>query len=163
MSFPSNAQLRDRLDHFDDMTQSTRLVYQNNLRRWFKMVQGNLVEAMTVGPYELVERLRNEPASHNTRKSLAQCLLKLNTVFALVPGGDTSSFCTAFVPYFDLLKVESQDETARRVQAEADAVPTWDEYLAKVDAQWGTASKQYLVATLYQELSARDDFAGAPS
>jgi hypothetical protein len=39
-------------------------------------------------------------------------------------------------------------------------VPTWSNYLIKTERFFGKNSKQYLVASLYNVLSVRDDFAG---
>lgn len=57
---------------------------------------------------------------------------------------------------YNVMKVESGDQLRERMATEV--VPSWDEYLTKVKAEFGSSSREYLLAKLYQAIPSRDDF-----
>lgn len=93
----------------------------------------------------------------NTKKGYVQSILFVIDKFN-IPILD--SIKKKYNEWFDVLKIESSEQTQDRKTSPEHAVISFDEYLSKVKSQYGEYSKQFLVASLYNESTLRDNFSG---
>jgi hypothetical protein len=90
--------------------------------------------------------------SLNSKKSMYQTVLKLNTVLGLgIPPKDLDKYKTVFEEY----KVDSHLQSKER--AETEEVMDFDEYLEQIAEDYDVGSKEYLIASLYQLHGFRDN------
>ena len=57
---------------------------------------------------------------------------------------------------FNTLKIKSNDETKEK--QETDIIESFDKYLEKIKSTFGPLSKEYVLSSLYKEVTLRDDF-----
>ena len=95
--------------------------------------------------------------SINTIKGYVQSILFCIDTFK-IPILD--SIKKKYSEWFDILKIESSEQTQDRKINPDHAVISFDEYLSRIKSQYGEYSKQFLVASLYNEATLRDNFSG---
>ena len=93
----------------------------------------------------------------NSKKAFVQAILYCVDKFKIPL---TPPVKQKFVDYFNELKIDSKDITNDRKINPTHAVIPFTEYLAKIEAKFGEDSKQNLIARLYNEMTARDNFSG---
>ena len=91
----------------------------------------------------------------NSKKAFVQAILYCVDKFNIPL---TPPVKQKFVDYFNELKIDSKDITNDRKINPTHAVIPFTEYLAKIEAKFGEDSKQNLIARIYNEVTARDNF-----
>ena len=99
----------------------------------------------------------NKSYAVNTRKGFVQSILYCVDKFKIPL---TPPVKQKFVDYFNELKIDSKDITNDRKINPTHAVITYTDYMAKIEAKFGEDSKQNLIARIYNEVTARDNFGG---
>ena len=89
----------------------------------------------------------------NTKKSIFQAIIR--TITQLNLPVSQNQFQT-YLLEFEALKLDSIEEN--RKKQEQEPVISFKAYLVKVKEHFGTAGKEWLMASLYNELTLRDDF-----
>ena len=139
--------LRAKLTELD-LKPNSKKAYLASLKRLEKLFPDMTVK--TAKP--MIEAIDKSDYSIATKKIMVQTLLVMITKFELkVPVKSIEDFRH----YLNVLKIKSEDETKQKMD---ESVPTWSDYLAKLKAEYGTSSKEFLLASLYKELTVRDDF-----
>ena len=93
------------------------------------------------------------PYAINTKKSLIQMILYLIDNLHLPI---TKAIKANYISQFDIYKISSNDEN--REKQDSAPIYTFKEYLAKVKTEFGAYSKIFVLASLYNEITLRDDF-----
>lgn len=90
-----------------------------------------------------------EPYATNSRKADFQCILYLI---------DSCGLAVKKQPYFDKFqeyKIESSDDRDEKAK---EIIPTFKDYLGKVATTYGKDSKLFLIGSLYDAFTIRDDY-----
>lgn len=95
------------------------------------------------------------PYSTNSKKGLVQSILFTIDKFNIPMNAETRKL---YNNYFEELKIASSNLTKFRQSNPEFAVMLFPDYLSKMLEQYGEDSKQYLIARLYSEVPARDNF-----
>jgi hypothetical protein len=143
----SGSGLKEKLEALD-LKQNTKKTYLASLHRL-----ETLFPDMTVKSAKpMIDAIDKSDYSTSTKRVMMQTLLYMITKFQLkVPEGSVEAFKT----YLNVLKLKGNDELEVKMK---ETVLPWSEYLAKVKSEYGSNSKEYLLASLYKELTLRDDF-----
>ena len=93
--------------------------------------------------------------SLNTKKGLFQIIVWLidNLQIPL-----TAFKIKIYKKKFEEYKIKSTDLTEEKITNELDSVIPYKEYINKIKTKFGEDSKEFLLASLYNELTVRDDF-----
>ena len=102
---------------------------------------------------ELVEKIKATEYANNTKLGMIQICLFMITKFNIVVNKKSIQLLTQ---YYNERRLEASNTVATKCNTEE--VPTWTEYISKVKKEYGENSKMYLIASLYRELTLRDDF-----
>ena len=102
---------------------------------------------------ELVEKIKATEYSNNTKLGMIQICLFMITKFKILVNKKSVQLLTQ---YYNERRLEASINVATKIQTEE--VITWIEYISKVKKEYGENSKMYLIASLYRELTLRDDF-----
>lgn len=132
---------------------NTKAKYEGDLKRLLGLATKPLIQHFRDGK-GLVELIKGAEYALNTRKSLIQVVLFMITNLRLTinkPSVQALKF------YFELIKSQSREEAEKKT--EDVQIPTWDEYMHKVRVIYGELSKPWMIATLYQAHTLRDDYA----
>jgi hypothetical protein len=143
----SGSGLREKLSELN-LKPNTLKTYLSSLQRL-----ETIFPDMTVkNAKPMISAIDKSDYSTATKRVLMQTLLFMITKFDLsVPSGSVEDF----KHYLNVLKLKGNDELQIKMD---ESVLPWADYLSKVRAEYGTNSKQFLIASLYKELTLRDDF-----
>tara|TARA_R110002153_G_scaffold56752_2_gene156523 strand:- start:2481 stop:3560 length:1080 start_codon:yes stop_codon:yes gene_type:complete len=134
---------------------STRKTHISAMNRIFSIVES--FKDLNKNFKAFVNTLENEKEySTNTIKSTVSSLLSIIDKYKIEI--INSKNMKALVNLYNKYILMANDE--QHVKNESVSVPTWSKYLIKTERFFGKNSKQYLIASLYNVLSVRDDFAG---
>lgn len=146
-----NTDLLDKLNGLE-LNPNTAKKYKYDLKKVFELIgNANLIDYIREGK-TLVQLIRDKDCPINTKRGLVQICLFLVTKFNIKVNKKALDLLTNF---FDELKLISAEETEKKQNEE---VPDWAEYLEKIKSKFGENSKMFLLATLYHEVTLRDDF-----
>lgn len=139
---------------------STQNTYLNDIKRFFKVSNClNLKECFRT-PQKIIDAILNSEYSINTKKQTLQIIVILIDglkVFELikVSKNNAKKVSDLFQYHFAEHKEHSNDLNEERAQME---IPTFKQYLTKVETEYGLNSKEYLIILLYSVLTLRDNF-----
>jgi len=138
-------------------TDGTLKKYKEDLNRFVKITGCDDVSEC-LKKYSLIindihngEKNNGEPYSTNSLKSVYQAILFIIDNFPL-PDVNKQPYDKEY----NILILQSNDENAEKKENEE--VLPFKAYLEKAKEKWGENSKIYLIASLYYELTVRDDF-----
>lgn len=129
--------------------------YSDDIKRVMKMLQCDDLNTCLSNPSAVIQKINDakmrngDPYSINTKKSAYQSILFVIDQLKLKVDKKK------YIEQFEILKVESQEQTVHRVEEEP--IPLWKDYLRKCRAIFGIDSKEYLIARFYDEFTVRDD------
>ena len=130
--------------------------YKEDLKRFVTITGCDDISECLKKSHLIIPEINNskkkngEPYSTNTLKSVYQSIL-----FII----DNLHLDIDKKPYekeYEIAILQSNDENAEKKETEE--VLPFKVYLEKAKAKWGETSKMYLIASLYDELTVRDDF-----
>lgn len=133
--------------YIDDLSTIVRLLDTNNLNNALKKSK------------DIIKKLKSfksnkgSPYSINSLKGFIQAILFLISNYDL---GISDKEIKTYTDYFDELKLSSSINVTKK-QEEEEEVILFDEYLDLVKEHFGELSKEYLVASVYNEVTCRDD------
>ena len=163
-SLPSNANIVQQLKHTlkEKAQKSTASIkkYVNDIKTFINVTDCEQLEKCLKNPDEVLERLDNAPKkrssdtySTNSKKGFIQSVLVAITDLNLkVP----KKALEKYQDYFEKLKIESINENEKKQGSSK--VEDFGTYLNMVKDKFGETSKEYLLASLYDEATLRDDF-----
>ena len=125
--------------------------YLDDLKRLSKMIGKDfqLSNPEVINVIKDAKRKSGEPYSLNTLKSIFQVILVLSDAMKL----DIDK--KPYKEQYEIYKIKSFDQTVEQVEEQA--IPLWKDYLKVCRAKYGMASREYLLARFYDELTVRDD------
>ena len=143
-----------------DVPKDTTKLYIDNAKRLSTIL--NITDFMTAfhNASDVIEKINNATKttgdkglySINSKKAMYQSIMKLNDIASLnIPKEDYDQY----LKQFDILKLDSKKQT--KVRTEDEKVMDFDEYLDIVKNHFGSESKEYLIAELYNFRGFRDD------
>jgi hypothetical protein len=135
------------------MNPNTKLKYIADFKRLLQAINNqDIVLNMKKGK-ELIGKISSTTYSSNTKRGLVQCCLFMITNLKLIVNKKS---ITEMKTYFDTLKVVADEEND--VKMENEVIPTWSCLLESLKIKFGEISKIYVLASLYKELTLRDDY-----
>ena len=135
------------------LNSNTLRTYRCSLTRVLQVVEcRDLISVMKNGT-ELVQCIHDSGYGSSSQRGMVQVCLFIVRRFNLVVNKPSLD---KMVAYFEELKRVTMDEVESRQRTEC--VLPWSEYLCKVDAHFGKASKMGVLARLYCECTNRDDY-----
>lgn len=136
------------------MNPNTKIKYIADFKRLLQAIKNeDIVSNMKKGK-ELVGKISSTTYSSNTKRGLVQCCLFMITNLKLIVN---KMSITEMKKYFDTLKVVADEEND--VKIENEVIPTWSCLLESLKIKFGgETSKIYVLASLYKELTLRDDY-----
>jgi len=130
--------------------------YKQDLKRLISITGCNDIAKCLKKSKEIIEYVNHgtkkngELYSTNTVKSLYQSIL------FLIDKLDLKINKKPYTDQFEIYKIKSADENEKK--KEEIIVPTFKTYLENVKNKFGENSKMFLIASLYNELTVRDDY-----
>jgi len=138
------------------LTHFTLQKYIQDLKRLLLITQSeDIIKDLTNKPDLIIQQIKNfkkngKPYSSNTQKALFQFILvlaeKLKLPFNKQP----------YNQQFEISKIKSSDQNITNKTGKQ--IITFKEYLEDIKEQLGENSKMYLLVSMYNELTIRDDF-----
>jgi len=131
--------------------------YKEDLNRFVKITGCDDISECLKKTNLIIKDINNskkkngEPYSTNTLKSVYQSIL---FVIDNIPLPDVNK--QPYEKEYNVFILQSNDENAEKKENEE--VLPFKTYLEKAKEKWGENSKMYLIASLYDELTVRDDF-----
>lgn len=143
-----------------DINENTKKKYKQDLQRLMTLTNcnDNIIKCFREHK-KLIETINTstkpngESYAINTKKSLFQMILYLIDNLHLPI---TKTIKEHYKKQFEIYKISSSDETAKK-QANTTIIP-FDDYLEKIKDKFGVNSKEYVLSSLYKEVTLRDDF-----
>lgn len=148
----SNDELYERLIAIE-MTPATKKKYLADFKRLVETLKNEPIINHIRQGQSLIDAINTSIYSTNTKKGLIQCVLYLITKLELTVNKKAHDLLTS---YFELLKQIGLEE--HKEKTETETVLTWKSYMDKIRSEFGADSKMYLIASLYQYLTIRDDY-----
>lgn len=137
-------------------TDLTLKKYKEDLKRFFKITGCNDISECLQKYNLIIKEVNNSkmkngiPYANNTIKSIYQSILFVIDNFHLDVNKDP------YLHEYEIKILESNDDNAEKKENET--VLPFKVYLEKAKEKWGVDSKMYLIASMYDELTVRDDF-----
>ena len=100
-------------------------------------------------------QINGEPYSVATKSGFIYVVIHLITKMEIPM---TKTVFKKYTDYYTELKIQEQDKARARKTDPAFAVLPYTTYMERIEKQFGKNSKQFLVASLYNEVVARDNF-----
>ena len=100
---------------------------------------------------------KGEPYSLNSIKSFIQCIVKLITILNIPV---SEALKQKYVILFQQYNAKSNKQTEDRQEDPEFAVMPYSEYMGKIKQLFKDGSKEYLIASLYNEVTCRDNYGG---
>jgi len=98
-----------------------------------------------------------EPYALNSKKSFAQCIVKLITILDIPVSAELKQ---KYVILMQEYSTESNQQTEDRKSDPEFAVIPYSQFMAKIKTVFKANSKEYLLASLYNEVTCRDNYGG---
>jgi hypothetical protein len=130
--------------------------YKDDLKRFVSITGCQDISKCLKKSNQIIKEINNskkkngETYSNNTIKGIYQSILFIIDNLKLDVNKDP------YLHEFEIRKIQSTDDNKDRIENEV--VLPFKEYLTKVKDTFGENSKMYLIASLYDELTVRDDF-----
>ena len=144
----------------DKLPEQDRAQYGSQLKTMFQILNNTKTFLVTIKNAQRVVDLLSkatkpsgEPYSVNSRKAYLQSLLKVITQLNLPV---TTKSAQIYGTHFEIYRLDSSD-IGKQKQATLSLI-TFDKYLKLIGDRFGKESKEYLLASLYDEMTLRDDF-----
>lgn len=132
---------------------NTLRTYRGSLTRLLHIIDDECLITKMRDGISLVQAIKDSGYSSCSQRGMIQVCLFVVTRFKLSINKKSIDVMTA---YFDELKRVRMDEVEEQQRTES--VLPWSEYLCKVDAHFGKASKMGVLGRLYCECTNRDDY-----
>lgn len=129
--------------------------YQYSLNKVFSLIGNEQLIPFLRQGQRLIDIISATDLSTNTKRGLIQICLYIITKYGLKINKKSIDLMTA---YFGRLKEEAAKEVEAKRESAEDAVISWDEYMRRVREKFGVESQMFAIASLYRELTMRDDF-----
>jgi len=134
--------------------------YSNHIKSVFKILKTVKYASAIKSATKVINLIKNavygkdsKPYSVNSKKAFLQSILRTITQLSLpIPKKEINAYKLAF----ETLKLDSMDVNTEK--AETHIVLSFKEYLQKVREHFEENSKQFVMASLYNEVTVRDDF-----
>jgi hypothetical protein len=142
-----------------DINEKTRETYLQNLKRFMMITECDDLIKCLKKYTEIIAIINGSTKSDgteyavNTKKALYQMILYLIDKLQLPI---TKTIKDKYSEQFNTLKIKSNDET--KDKQETTTIETFDKYLEKIKSTFGGLSKEYVLSSLYKEVTLRDDF-----
>ena len=98
-----------------------------------------------------------EPYALNSKKSFAQCIVKLITILDIPV---SEALKQKYVVLMQQYCGKSNEQSEARKSDPEHAVMPYSEYMGKIKQLFKAGSKEYLIASLYNEVTCRDNYGG---
>ena len=138
-----------------DLNAYTMKKYVGDLRRVFALIS-NKDLLPEIRNMEVLESIKDSTYATNTKQGLVQILLFMITQFNL---SINKKALDATKQYFELLKMNAKTQANETANDEENSVLTFKEYLLRIKDTFGEDSKMFVLSSLYNEATIRDDFA----
>lgn len=131
--------------------------YKDDLKRLVTITEcDNILECLKKHAYIIKEvnnskKSNGEPYANNTIKGIYQSIL------FIIDNLNLNISKIKYLDQFELSKIKSVDDNQKKIEEEV--VLPFKDYLNKVREKFGDNSKMFLISSLYDELTVRDDFA----
>ena len=133
----------------------TKKKYMGDLRRVLALISNKdlLTEIRNM---EVLESIKDSTYSNNTKQGLVQILLFMITQFNL---SVNKKALDATKQYFELTKLNAKTQANETANDDSNGVLRFKEYLTRIKNTFGEDSKMFVLSSLYDEATLRDDFA----
>lgn len=158
---------QDVLNKFEELNykKDTLKTYTNNLNQLMRVTDCDNLALCLQNHKDIIKRVNQAKTVATAKKSSVpygtSTLLGIFQIILVII--DQMKLNIDKQPYhneFEIKKIMSADEKAQRQENEnVDAVYTFKAYLQKVKSAFGENSKEYLLSSMYNELTIRDDYA----
>lgn len=142
-------------------TDNTLKKYEEDTKRLMDMTGCDDLKKCLLKHGEIIEGIENstmrngKPYSLNTKKGIYQTIIYLLDNIQKLKNFNKKIRQIYFTKW-ELYKIKSYDENDSRISN--NVVNTYDDYMNKVKNKYGEKSKEFLIVSLYNEITARDDF-----
>lgn len=162
---PSKSKKTKKVITYDDaveilksmnLPEGTFNTYKNDLKRFVNITGCQDVSKCLTKSSQLIKEINNskmksgKPYANNTIKGIYQ------TILYLIDNLNLKVNKEPYANEFELRKMKSTDDNKDKIDNEI--VLPFKDYLSKVREKFGENSKMFLIASLYDELTVRDDF-----
>jgi len=147
-----NKRYLDRIENAESLNEHTQKAYIGNMKRLIGAV-GNDDILTLIKTRKIRERIDATNYSNNTKYAMIMTAMTvINGMKLKVP----KKVFAEIKAYMDLLTREINTE--RTVKQATETVIKFKDYIKKVKDAYGDASKMFIIANLYNEITMRDDF-----
>ena len=149
---PNNTELLNKLSNLE-INEGSKKKYISDFKRLLKVIDNrDMVTALRNGA-KLIQAIEDSEYSDNTKKGLVQVALFLVTQLDIKIGKVSHNHLKSYFERQKMVSVENNQD-----KMENQSVPKWSDYLNQVKEKFGVASRMYVLAMLYREVTLRDDF-----
>lgn len=142
-------------------TDNTLKKYEEDTKRLMDMTGCDDLKKCLLKHEEIIKGIENstmrngKPYSLNTKKGIYQTIIYLLDNIKKLKTFNKKIRQIYFTKW-ELYKISSRDETDTKISN--DKTMNYDDYVNKVKDKYGEKSKEFLIVSLYDEITARDDF-----
>ena len=142
-----------------DINEKSKQTYVSSLKRLHGIVKGDDYLDVIRNTESLIEKINNSKMDNgkdysiNTKKLLLQLIVYLIDVLNMKVN---KKAIDAIHNQFDLYKIKSSDENAKKIESKETLTMT--DYLKLVRSKFGEKGKMTILASLYNFMTVRDDF-----
>lgn len=134
------------------LTEHTKKRYLGDMKRIFSLVEKNdIVDLVKQG--KMKDVLENSKYATATKRGMMILILQGIRDMKIKVG---KKIIQKLEVYIEVLKQQESD--ANKAKTETEEVLTFNEYLRKINDEYGENSKMFLIGKMYEELTLRDDF-----
>ena len=142
-----------------DISDGSRDKYKQDVKRLLSLTQcTNIIKCFkdyknVIDTIHSATKPNSQPYSVNTKKSLFQMIIYLIDKLQLPISAKIKQ---QYLKQFDISKISSNDHTKEK--QENILIPSFNDYLKSVREKFGSDSKEFVLSSLYHELTLRDDY-----
>ena len=149
---PTNTELLNKLSNLE-INEGSKKKYVADFKRLLKVIDNrDMVTSLRNGA-KLIQAIEDSDYSDNTKKGLAQVALFLVTQLDIKISKVSKDHLKKYFEKQKMVSVENNQD-----KMDNQTVPKWNDYLNQVKEKFGVASRMYVIAMLYKEVTLRDDF-----
>jgi hypothetical protein len=143
-----------------DYTISSKTTYLTDIKRFFKLSKCINFQECFQKPQHMIDVILESDFAINTKKQTLQIIIILIDKFSVfklvnISKKQAKKVRDLFQYHFDEYKEKSNDLNQERAKMK---IPSFNQYLSKVTAEYNKNSKEYLIILLYSVLTLRDNF-----
>jgi len=142
--------------HSSNYSASTQKNYEERCRKLLSILHPDSCEEFIRQLLLAEETIEKIKASDLTHASQMEVIKAIPCIFKVISGEELKKEEKA--PYTKVMMLHSIDYDRKKAMEKRDPLPTFAEFLEMVKSEYGEDSEEFLLMSLYSELTCRDNF-----